>query len=261
MIKAFKDNDCIMLPSIYVNNETKMPYICNKHVDKGIQWNNWIHLKSGRGCYYCGRESMSEKQKYSFDEVKLEIESNAKNKLLSNKYTGCNNYDLLITCECCGKPYITSLNYYRKGKTKCNDCTCSIGERIILDYLNEHKYRYEHDCYEIQTKYWDNPLRFDFYLPDYNFAIEFDGEYHFKPIDFNNEGLYVANQKFKETQERDVAKNKHCIENNIPLMRIPYWDRDNIEEILDNYFNNRDLTYVINPENQLTDSLLLCSNE
>ena len=53
MITTFKDNDCTMLPSIYVNNETKLPYICNKHKNNGIQWTNWIHLKSVRGCYYC----------------------------------------------------------------------------------------------------------------------------------------------------------------------------------------------------------------
>lgn len=57
MIMTFKNNGCVMLPSIYVNNETKMPYICKKHIDKGIQWNNWIHLKSGRKCRYCAIES------------------------------------------------------------------------------------------------------------------------------------------------------------------------------------------------------------
>lgn len=118
-----------MMPSIYVNNETKMPYICNKHIDKGIQWNNWIHLKSGRGCYYCGKESMIEKQKYSFEQVKAYIELNGKNKLLSNEYISYKDYNLLISCEVCGQPYTTSYGWFLKGKTKCNECTCSIGEK------------------------------------------------------------------------------------------------------------------------------------
>ena len=258
MISTFKDNDCIMMPSIYVNNETKMPYICNKHIDKGIQWNNWIHLKSGRGCYYCGRESMVEKQKYSIEEVRATIEANGKNKLLSN-YTSYNDYNLLISCEVCGQPYTTSYGLFLKGKTKCNECTCSIGEKTILAYLKEHNYVYEHDTHEIYTAYWDNPLRFDFYLPELNMAIEFDGEQHYMPIDFNGDGIEIASINFTENKERDQAKNLHCIDYNIPLMRIPYWERDNINSILDNYFFNNDKTYIINPESLNKDSLLLCS--
>lgn len=258
MISTFKDNDCIMMPSIYVNNATKMPYICNKHIDKGIQWNNWIHLKTGRGCYYCGRESMVEKQKYSIEEVRATIEANGKNKLLSN-YTSYKDYNLLITCEQCGKPYITSYGCYLNGKTKCNDCTCSIGEKTIINYLNDNNYLYEHDSHEIYTDYWDNPLRFDFYLPKNNLAIEYDGEQHYKAIDFTGEGAEIANIRFSESQERDQAKNLHCIDHNIQLMRIPYWERDNINSILDNYFLNKDKTYIINPESLNNDSLLLCS--
>lgn len=262
MIATFKENDCIMMPSIYVNNETKMPYICKKHINKGIQWNNWIHLKSGRGCYYCGEESRVEKQKYSIEEVRKAIEKNGKNKLLSKYYNTYNAYDLEISCEDCEKPFITSFGWFLKGKTKCNECTCSIGERLIIDYLNSHSIEYEHDCHEIYTDEWANPLRFDFYLSNTNIAIEFDGEQHYKPIDFNGDGIEIATTKFNEGIVRDNIKNKYCINNNIPLIRIPYWERDNIEDILDNYFNNNDLTYVINyQESQNKDSLLLCSNE
>ena len=70
VIQKFKEKNYIMMPTIYVNNETKLPYICPKHEDKGIQWINWIHLKNNRGCYYCGIESMIEKQKYSIEEVR-----------------------------------------------------------------------------------------------------------------------------------------------------------------------------------------------
>ena len=37
---------------------------------------------------------------------------------------------------------------------------------------------------------------------------------------------------FKEGQIRDQIKNKYCKDNNITLIRIPYWDFDNIENIL-----------------------------
>ena len=79
------------------------------------------------------------------------------------------------------------------------------------------------------------------------------------PIDFNGDGIEIASINFTENKERDQAKNLHCIDYNIPLMRIPYWERDNINSILDNYFFNNDKTYIINPESLNKDSLLLCS--
>ena len=37
---------------------------------------------------------------------------------------------------------------------------------------------------------------------------------------------------FKKTKLHDRIKNDYCFDNNIPLLRIPYWDFENIEEIL-----------------------------
>jgi hypothetical protein len=260
--EIFEQRNYTLISTEYVNNHTPIEYICNKHSQYGIQKITWMHLRNGEGCYYCGKESCKEKLRYSIDYVKNLIELNGKNKLLSSNYTSYNDYNLLISCEECGNPFVTSLSWFRRGKTKCNDCNCSIGEKNIMEYLKSNNYIYEHDCHEIYTEYWINPLRFDFYIPIKNLAIEFDGEQHFKPVDFNNEGTTIAYENFLEYQKRDMAKNKYCIDTNIILIRIPYWERDNIENILDNYFNNNDLTYVINYKESLAnDSLLLCSNE
>lgn len=75
---------------------------------------------------------------------------------------------------------------------------------------------------------------FDFAIIDNNekvtTLIEYDGRQHFEPIsDFGGE------EGFKITQNNDSIKNKYCKNNNIPLLRIPYWDFDNIELILNNF--------------------------
>lgn len=231
----------------YEGENTRIPYICKKHRKYGVQKSPYTSLSQGHGCYYCGREKCETSWKFTYEEVKEQIESSGKNKLLSKTYTRCKDWNLEITCEECGKPYITSLDYYkREGKTKCNDCTCSLGERAIVSYLDNNNIEYNHDCYEIQTKEWINPLRFDFYLPILNVAIEYDGEQHYFPVNFDNYHKDRFQKEFEELQIRDKAKNNYCTENNIPLIRIPYWERDNIENILDNYFNNNDLTYVVN---------------
>ena len=73
-----------------------------------------------------------------------------------------------------------------------------------------------------------NTLPFDFYIISKNICIEFDGEQH------NNIIEYFGGKKgFRSRQRRDQIKNKFCKDNNISLVRIPYRDIDNIEQILD----------------------------
>ena len=67
-------------------------------------------------------------------------------------------------------------------------------------------------------------MPFDFYLPQYNICIEYDGEFHYKMIMEYDEFI---NQKI-----RDTIKTVYCKENNIKLIRIPYWEFNNIENIL-----------------------------
>ena len=71
------------------------------------------------------------------------------------------------------------------------------------------------------------PLRFDFAVFDdegnLDFLIEFQGIQH-----------YQAKSKFggasglRKQQYNDMQKRRYCKEHNIPLVRIPYWEVDNI---------------------------------
>lgn len=230
VIDKFKEKGYIMCPTIYINNEEKLPYICNKHKSKGIQWINWSHLQSDRGCYYCGKESMIESQKCSYQEVKNAIEKNGKNKLISKKYNGYKSYDLKISCEECGDEYTTSFGWFLKGKTKCNNCNSSKGEQRIVEILKANNVDFVRE-YEIFTNEWKNALRLDFYIKNKRIAIEYDGIQHFEPIDFNGLGREYAKVAFENQIVRDGIKNRYCIENNINLIRIPHTDFENIEKI------------------------------
>ena len=67
-------------------------------------------------------------------------------------------------------------------------------------------------------------ISFDFYLPDYNLCIEYDGEQHNKIIKYwgDFDGL-------KDRQKKDNIKNDFCKKNNIKLIRISYLEKDKIE--------------------------------
>lgn len=61
--------------------------------------------------------------------------------------------------------------------------------------------------------------------------IEVDGEGHYKPIQFGGKD-YDANKGYQTTIRHDNIKTEYCIANNICLIRIPYWERDNLETYL-----------------------------
>ena len=71
-------------------------------------------------------------------------------------------------------------------------------------------------------------MPFDFYLPKYNILIEYDGKQHFLYGGFGIDLLEFMNLKY-----RDNIKTKYCEDNNIKLIRIPYWEFDNVEKILE----------------------------
>lgn len=122
-------------------------------------------------------------------------------------------------CECGREKDITSKQL--KNNTKSCGCLKSYAEIQITNVLDENnisyiqEYTYE-DCMNPKT---GCRLRFDFYLPDYNCCIEYDGEQHFKiGTGWNDE------DSFKDLQKRDKIKNQYCKDNNIKLIRIPYTD-------------------------------------
>ena len=70
-------------------------------------------------------------------------------------------------------------------------------------------------------------LPFDFYIPQYNVCIEYQGQQHYHPVE-----VFKGEVGFEIRQKHDNMKRGFCKENNIKLIEIPYWEYDNIEKIL-----------------------------
>ena len=73
-----------------------------------------------------------------------------------------------------------------------------------------------------------NYLRFDFYLPDYNILIEYDGRQHFEVVD-----IWGGEEGLKKTKINDNIKNRYCEKNGIHLLRISHFE--NVEDELNKY--------------------------
>jgi very-short-patch-repair endonuclease len=101
----------------------------------------------------------------------------------------------------------------------CNKCSnFSNGERKIeeilnnmgIDYLREYRFN---SC--ISSK--GTKLPFDFYLPDLNIIIEYDGRQHFESV-----SVFGGDVAFNNLKNNDEIRNKWCLENKIELIRISY---------------------------------------
>ena len=108
----------------------------------------------------------------------------------------------------------------------CSKCNMTSGEKRVFNFLKINKIKniFQHTfdgCVGIKRK-----LPFDFYLPDFNICIEYDGRQHFEKV-FND-------QDFEKTKINDQIKTNFCYNNDIKLIRIPYWDYDNISYIITN---------------------------
>ena len=75
-------------------------------------------------------------------------------------------------------------------------------------------------------------MPFDFYLPNKNTVIEFDGEQHYREHSF-----FQKRYGLEQIQKRDRIKNEYCKEYGIKIIRISYKQINEVENILNKYVN------------------------
>lgn len=145
--------------------------------------------------------------------------------------------DALWLCKCqCGNTKIVNGRDLRNGHTSSCGCLISKGESMIAAYLQQHNIRYK-------SQYTDASLRtnvngqykFDFALLNKKeqpiAMIEFNGKQHYEQSDFFGD--------LEDIKYRDKQKSIWCQQHNIPLLIIPYWKMDNIEEALNNFIKTQ----------------------
>lgn len=206
----------------YTSSHMTVRLFCKNHGEQHV--NLWA-LLCGAGCPACGIEASAKKQMLDKDYVEKYVNSINGNKLLNKEdYKNRKECNLDILCSC-GNIYTTSFECYIAGVHQCYSCSCreSLREKQIRKYLESNNVNF------VQEKCFDdckdkNHLPFDFYLPDYNICIEFDGQHHFRPV--------WSEEQHNTTVAHDKIKNDYCKSHDIDLLRIPYWEGNNIEAIL-----------------------------
>jgi hypothetical protein len=209
----------------FLSSSEKVAIICKIHGSFLQVVNN--HLQ-GQGCPLCADDYKRLKD----DEFINRASTLHKNKYDYSKaiYTRYHS-KIEIICPTHGSFFQTPASHLNGNG--CPKCFSSKGEEKIKDYLEEKKYfcEFQHRIKECKNK---RPLPFDFAVFEdekktkLKCLIEYDGEQHYKIC----KNFKMTQKDLIEVQRRDKIKTDYCLKNNIKLIRIPYWEKDNVEDYL-----------------------------
>ena len=185
----------------YVNNSTKVCIICPEH---GEFWQSPCHHLQGDNCPKCSHQSYCD-TKESFIKKAQKIHGDRYD-YSKVKYINAHT-KVCISCPIHGDFWAIPTNHI-SGKG-CPICKESKYERLIREALKKEKINF------IIKKHFDwlGSQHLDFYLPEYNIAIECQGSQHFYE---DKTSMFYGT--LKTNVERDNKKNHLCEKNGIKLI-------------------------------------------
>ena len=173
----------------------------------------------------------------------------SKNKKSTYEYAPFSNQKVYWKCsDNKHEDYYRSISNSNLCNFRCPECQYSKGEEYISNYLINNYWtkvsqdEFDNTIYKISNKYYipqkefeglvgtyNGNLSYDFYLPQYNLLIEFQGEQHERYIP----GFHNSIEYFEKQVEHDRRKREYAERHEIELLEIWYYDFNNIDNILD----------------------------
>lgn len=189
------------------------------------------HLLGGEtGCRECINTKFHMSGLKTHEQFVNELSSVNKNIEIIGKYDGAKNR-IDVKCLKCGHIWSPVADSLLHGYG-CPCCKRSKGEEKIENYLFKNNI-----IFESQKKFSDLrnslPLSYDFYLPEYNLLIEYQGQFHDGTTSMVDQSKYFERQKINDELKRNYANN-----NNYNLLEIWYYDYDNVDNIIDKFIYN-----------------------
>jgi hypothetical protein len=212
----------------FINVDTKIKIICPEHGE--FKQTPYTHL-TGSGCPKCRNDKLSKRYRKSKEGFIKNAKEVHGDKYDYSKVNYVNtNTKIKIICPEHGE--FKQVPYAHLQSKGCPICKESKGEREVrlwliandINYIPQKRFK---DC---RNK---RPLPFDFYLPEHNMCIEYDGKQHFS----TKHGGFGANkiktnENFKKLKINDLIKEKYCLERKINLLRISF--TEDVNKVLNN---------------------------
>lgn len=222
--------DNIQILTKYATNHDKV--LCRCKIDKHEWMARPADLMRGIGCPKCKASKVGDLTRKTHDEFLKDFSKLNKNNISILGIYKNNRTKIKCICNNCNTVFYANPKTLLKN-SGCPICFISNGESIISNYLNINNINYVP-----QKRFYDlrgvngGVLSYDFYLPDYNILIEYQGKQHYCPVD-----AFGGEEYYKIQIEHDNRKRNYAKSQNMRLLEICYVDYNNIEQILSEKLN------------------------
>ena len=228
-----KLNDNVIILGEYINSHVGIKCQCK---DCGHIWDaNPSALYAGAGCKKCAMKYVQNYRIKSHEQFLQEFnERNPQHKTIEilSEYIK-DEEPVLCRCKVCNHTWSTRAHNLinKRSASGCPICNTSKGELKIISYLEENNIPFEwQKSYDDLIGTGGGSLSYDFYIPNNNTLIEYQGEFH------DGTAPYQTKAQLEYQKEHDRRKREYAKNNNIALLEIWYKDFDSIEQILKENF-------------------------
>lgn len=201
----------------FTSFKKKVIVTCKKHGDfKSYP----SYLLNGNGCSLCRNENNSLSKEFFLSEC-IKKHPEIDHSLV--EYKGVNS-DIKLICKIHGI-FEQKAGFYLNISKGCKYCKETKGEKKIRIFL-------EKNMINFKQQYKQFGFRFDFYLPDLNIYIEFNGKQHYQPVKF-----FGGIETYNKQNLKDILKDEILLNKKIKLIKIGYWQINKIDDILKEEIN------------------------
>jgi len=194
-----------------INDPIKIRHNTCGHIWDTTRPNDFLK-DNANTCPQCSHQSFA----YTIEQYRQKVkeDSNGEYEVLSDSYKN-NRTKLKFKHRKCGHIWDTTPNTFNNS-SRCPECSKFVSKVVsnVTEFLNELEINFESEKTFPWLKYQLN-LYLDFFLPEYNIAIECDGDQHYSSK--KRGGL----EEFKNTIKRDKTKFELCRDNGIEIIRLP----------------------------------------
>lgn len=211
----------------YKGKNKEMKLLCTKCKKEFYKQVQSVRYNDNPYCFECNYEMRANIRRTDINIIRDFIKELG-GELVSEKFVRSTD-NLVVKCNVCKQPYERTWKYIKDNENvtcpKCSNIK-SKGELKIMKILDENNIEYItektfDDCVDV------GKLRYDFYIPEMNLCIEYDGKQHY--FEYNDFG---GTESFIDRKRKDEIKTQYCKDNNINLLRISFKQFRKIEEIL-----------------------------
>jgi hypothetical protein len=193
---------------------SKVEIICPKHGIFRQSPNNHIYNKNG--CLKCSKRGKTSSTTEEFIEKARKIHGDKYDYSLVDYTTRA--LKIKIVCLKHGMFEQTPANHL--AGNGCFSCKSSLLENIVENWLRKNNVIFKKekrfkDCRD------ERPLPFDFYLPNKNTLIEFQGKQHFEESG-ENAPFPTTKEYLLKYQKHDLIKKEWALKNGYKFLEIPY---------------------------------------